>query len=145
MFLSRIAITLVACAALCGIAAAATTATIVAPSTATWKPMPGFGSWQMAPIVGNPATAGAYYAYFLKVPAGGKVAPHFHRNTETVVVISGTLLVGIGDKMDVATMKALGPGSVASIPAGLHHYAMAKDAVVIELSGIGPDSTTFIK
>ena len=43
MFPSRIAIALVACAAIAGVASAATTPTIVTPSTAAWKPMPGFG------------------------------------------------------------------------------------------------------
>jgi hypothetical protein len=144
MLPSRIFLTAIACVALSGIAAAAATPVIVTPATATWKTVPSFKGWEMAPAVGDPSKAGAYYAYFLKAPTGTQVAPHFHGNTENVLIISGTFLVGIGDTMNVAAMKPLGPGSVVSIPGGLHHYAMAKSPVLIEISGIGPDSLTFV-
>jgi quercetin dioxygenase-like cupin family protein len=78
----------------------------------------------------------------IKMPDGFQVPPHFHGMTENVVVLSGTLMVGLGDSMNAATMVALGPGSVASVPAGLHHYAMAKGETIIEISGIGPDTLT---
>lgn len=98
----------------------------------------------MATIVGNPQTAGAYYAYLLKAPAGGKAPPHFHKMTENVTVISGTVMFGLGDTIDMAKSKSFGAGTVASIPAGVHHYAVAKTAMVLEVSGIGPDTTTFV-
>jgi quercetin dioxygenase-like cupin family protein len=98
----------------------------------------------MAPIIGNPSTAGAYYAYLLKVPAGTRVPAHFHAMRETVTVISGVMMFGIGDAMNAAKMLTLGPGNVVSVPAGLHHYAMAKTDSIIEVSGNGPDTTTFV-
>lgn len=64
--------------------------------------------------------------------------------TENVNVISGTLLVGLGDTMNVSTMKALPAGGIASIPGGLHHYAKAKGPTIIEISGIGPDTITLV-
>ena len=52
----------------------------------------------MAIITGNPAKAGAYYAYLLKAPAGGQAAPHFHGMAENVVVIKAVLgMFGLGD------------------------------------------------
>jgi hypothetical protein len=39
-------------------------------------------------------------------------------------------------------MTALPAGAVASMPAGVHHYAMSKGVTVIEISGIGPDTLT---
>jgi uncharacterized RmlC-like cupin family protein len=140
----RILLTTLAFGALTAVGSAATTPTIVMPETAKWQPTPGFPGWQMAVVVGNPSKAGAYYAYLLKVPDGGKAMPHMHGQMETVVVISGTLMVGLGDTMNPAKMKPLGPGSVVAMPAGMHHYAMAKGPTVIEISGIGPDSTTMI-
>lgn len=144
MLRTRLFLTALAFAATAAIASAATAPTIVTPDTAKWGPAPGFPGWQMAMITGNPSKAGAYYAYLLKVPDGGKAMPHYHGATETVVVISGTLLVGLGDTMQPAKMKALGPGSIVSVPMGVHHYAMAKGPTVIEISGIGPDSTTML-
>ena len=145
MHLARIILIAVALGAFSAVAAAAGPApTVVTPDSGNWQPVPQFKGWQMAPIVGNPDKAGAYYAYFLKAPAGGKAPPHYHKMTENVTVISGTIMFGVGDTMNEAAMKSFGPGTVASVPGGLHHYAMAKTDMVIEVSGIGPDTTTFV-
>lgn len=144
MLLSRVLLAAVVFAAFSAAATAAPAPVIVSPDSAVWQPVPQFKGWQMAAIVGNPSTPGAYYAYLLKAPDGGQAPPHFHQMTENVTVISGTILVGLGDTLDTASMKPLGPGNVVSIPAGVHHYAMAKGETVIEVSGIGPDTTTFV-
>jgi quercetin dioxygenase-like cupin family protein len=118
--------------------------TIVTPDNAKWQPVPQFKGWQMAVIVGNPSKAGAYYAYLLRAPAGGRAAPHYHGTTENVVIISGTGLFGLGDTVNLAKTMTVGPGTVISIPAGEHHYAIAKTQLILEISGIGPDTTTFV-
>lgn len=144
MRFSRVFLAALAFAAVTAVAAAATTPTVVTPQNANWQPVPQFKGWQMATIVGNPSKAGAYYAYFLKAPAGGKAPPHFHGMTENVVVISGTAMFGIGDTINMSKTMTLGPGAVVSVPAGLHHYAVAKTDMILEVSGIGPDTTTFV-
>lgn len=144
MLRSPVLLAALAFAAVTAIAGAATAPTIVTPENAKWQPVPQFKGWQMAAIVGNPSKPGAYYAYFLKAPAGGKAPPHFHQMTENVTVISGTVMFGLGDTFNESKMSSFGPGTVASVPAGAHHYAMAKTDMVIEVSGIGPDTTTFV-
>ena len=144
MLRSRLFVTVLAFAALSSVASAASAPVIVTPETAQWQPAPGFKGFEMATIVGVPSEAGAYYAYYLKFPAGGQAPPHFHAMTENVVVISGTVMFGLGDTMDVTKMMTFGPGAVVSVPAGLHHYAMAKEPAVVEISGIGPDTTTLV-
>lgn len=143
MLRSRAVLMALVFAALSSLSAAAATPTIVTPDNANWQPAP-FAGWQMAIVVGNPAKAGEYYAYLLKAPAGGKVPPHFHAMTENVTVLSGDFMVGLGDTINPSAMKTLPPGTVASIPAGVHHYAVAKTESVVEVSGIGPDKTTMI-
>jgi quercetin dioxygenase-like cupin family protein len=144
MLRSRLFLAALAFTALTSVAAAAPAPIIVTPDSAKWQPVQGFKGWQVATIVGNPDKPGAYYAYFLKVAAGGTAPPHFHKMTENVVVISGTMMFAAGDTMNTAKMTAYGPGSAISIPAGVHHYAMAKTAALIEISGIGPDTTTLL-
>jgi quercetin dioxygenase-like cupin family protein len=141
--LFRCLLTAAVFAALCATAPAASSPIVVNSQSVTWQASPLKGT-QMAPIVGNPSGAGGYYAYLLKVPAGTRVPAHFHAMRETVTVISGVMMFGIGDAMNAAKMLTLGPGNVVSVPAGLHHYAMAKTDSIIEVSGIGPDTTTFI-
>ena len=144
MLLKRSILTAVAFAVLGAVAAASTSPVIVTAGTAKWQSVPGFKGWQMAKVVGDPSKAGAYYAYLLKAPTGGTAAPHFHKMTENVTVISGTMMFGLGDTMNTAKMMTYGPGTVISIPAGAHHYAMAKEASLLEVSGIGPDVTTML-
>jgi len=144
MLRSRVFLTALAFAALTSIASAGTTPVIVSPDTAKWQPVSNFKGWQMAAIVGNPETPGAYYAYFLKAPAGAKAPPHFHKMTENVTVISGAVMFGLGDTIDLAKVKTFGPGTFVSIPAGAHHYAVIKSDAIIEVSGIGPGTTTLI-
>lgn len=141
---SRVFLTALAFAAVSSVASAASAPVIVTPETAKWQPAPGFAGFQMATIVGDPSKAGEYYAYLLKFPPDGQAPPHFHGMTENVVVISGTVMFGLGDTMDAAKMMTFGPGAIVSVPAGLHHYAMAKGPAVVEISGIGPDTTTLV-
>lgn len=144
MLRSRVVLAALVFAALSSLSAAAATPTIVTPDNAQWQPVPNFTGWQMAIVVGNPAKAGEYYAYLLKAPAGGKAPPHFHKMTENVTVISGDFMVGLGDTINPSAMKTLPPGTVASIPAGVHHYAIAKSETILVVSGIGPDDTTLL-
>lgn len=141
----RVLLALAAFAALSSVAVASTAPVIVTPETANWQPAPGFKGFQIATIVGDPSAAGAYYAYFLKFPVDGEAPPHFHAMTENVVIISGTVMFGLGDTVDTAKMMTFGPGAVVSVPAGIHHYAMAKGPAVVEISGIGPDVTTPVR
>jgi quercetin dioxygenase-like cupin family protein len=144
MLLRRVILTGVAVAMVAApVAAAAPSPVIVTVTTAKWQPGTGaFKGTQIATIIGDPSKSGAYYSYLIKMPDGLRVPPHFHGMRENVNVISGTLMVGLGDTMDVTKMTALPAGAVASMPAGVHHYAMSKGVTVIEISGIGPDTLT---
>lgn len=143
MPISRILLTVGLSASLCSAALAGPAPTIVTIQTAKWQQGTGaFKDVQIAPIIGDPTASGTYYAYLIKLPDGVRVAPHFHGMTENVTVLSGALMVGLGDSINPSTMMQLGPRSVGSIPAGIHHYAVAKGETIIEVSGIGPDTLT---
>ena len=94
-------------------------------------------------VSGDPSKPGLYVIR-LKMPAGYKIAPHWHPADEHVTVISGALSLGMGDKMDTATMKAQPAGGYALLPAEMHHYAMAKTATEIQVHGTGPFALTYV-
>ncbi len=98
---------------------------------------------KLAVLQGDPAKAEPYTVR-LALPAGYRIAPHFHTQAESVTVISGTLLVGMGDQFDIHEMKMFKPGGFGSIAGGVHHYAMTKGATEIQLHGIGPFDITYI-
>ncbi len=77
------------------------------------------------------------------LPAHASSAAHFHSRGEANTVLSGTLYMGFGDKLDASHVVALPPGSYIYIPAGVHHYAITKDSsVLLEERGEGPFHST---
>jgi quercetin dioxygenase-like cupin family protein len=88
-------------------------------------------------VSGDPTKAGPFVIR-LKVPAGYKIAPHWHPTDENVTVISGTFAIGMGEKFDETKMKTLPAGGYAQMPAEMRHYAMAKTATVVQVHGVGP-------
>lgn len=117
----------------------------VAPADLKWgDPPPVFEKGASFTVVsGNPMEAGPYVVR-LKMPAGYKVMPHWHPADENVTVISGTFEIGMGEKFDKATMKALPAGGFVLLPAEMRHYAMAKTPVVVQVHGMGPFKLTYV-
>ena len=126
---------------------AATTAKhlLLAPGDMKWGPAPDAlpPGAQVAVLDGDPSKA-APYSMEIKFPAGYRVAPHWHPTDENVVVLSGTFMVGMGDKMDEAAMQTLSAGSYGKVPRQMHHYAMAKTEATIHIYGMGPFAITYV-
>jgi quercetin dioxygenase-like cupin family protein len=127
-----------------GVAVAQPAPTVVTPDKITWVagtgPMAGA---QFAVLAGDPTKPGPY-TIRLKLLANASVPPHFHGDTENVTVISGSLWVGVGDKVDQSKMVQLPAGSFVSIPQGVHHYAMAKEDTIVQVHGTGPFTVTAV-
>lgn len=136
----RIPLAIAMCAALGGITFAASAPVIVTPAQTHWIAGTGMekGTYYAA-LFGNPMKSGPYVMR-LKLPAGTVFGPHYHNETENVTVISGSLWVGLGDKMDKSKMRPLGAGTFVSVPPHVHHYAMAKTDTVIQIEGTGPET-----
>jgi quercetin dioxygenase-like cupin family protein len=101
------------------------------------------GTYQAA-MVGDVATPGPYAAQ-TRLPAGLRIPPHFHPEDRIVLVMSGTLQVGYGEKFDEAKMTALPPGSVFTEPGREPHFTWAKDGdVILYVTGRGPTATTWL-
>jgi quercetin dioxygenase-like cupin family protein len=92
---------------------------------------------QIAVVSGNPGATGPFVIR-LKMPAGYKIAPHWHPTDEHVTVISGTFALGMGEKFEQTKMKELPVGGYGLLPAEMRHYAMAKTAAVVQVHGMGP-------
>jgi quercetin dioxygenase-like cupin family protein len=98
---------------------------------------------QAVVLSGDPSKP-AEYTLRAKLPAGYKIAPHWHPTDEHVTVISGSVAFGMGDKAVVADMTTLPAGGYAVMPANMHHYFQAKTATVIQVHGTGPFAITYI-
>ncbi len=90
-----------------------------------------------AVLEGDPTKPGVF-TMRLRFPDGYRIPPHYHPAMEHVTVLSGMLMVGMGDTFDESQMKSLTAGSFGAIPVRMHHYAMAHGETVIQLHGTGP-------
>lgn len=98
---------------------------------------------KFAVIEGDPKAAGLF-TMRLWVPAGFKIPAHWHPADEHVTVISGTFLMGMGDKFDSEKLQPLPVGSFAVMLTGTKHFAMAKEETIIQLHGVGPWGINYV-
>ena len=95
-----------------------------------------------AVLYGDPSKPGLYVE-LTRWHAGHMSRPHFHPNDRAIYVISGTWWIGTGPKYDPDTTTPMRTGSYVTHYAKQIHWDGAKDAdCVIEIVGIGPDTTT---
>lgn len=111
----------------------------------TWGPAPPVfpAGARMAVLQGDPSKA-EMFTVRLEFPAGYTIAPHFHPTDEGVTVISGTFLVGMGDKADFAQAKVLTPGGFVVAGANQHHYARARGRTIVQVHAMGPFALTYV-
>ena len=95
-------------------------------------------------LQGDPSAAGEYTVR-LRMPAGYVIAPHWHPTDEHVTVVSGTMLLGMGDQVDRAKATRLGAGGFISAPAQAHHFAVAAAPSVVQVHGMGPFAITYVR
>jgi quercetin dioxygenase-like cupin family protein len=115
---------------------------IASVNEAQWGPAPPMvpPGAQIAVLAGDPTKAAAYTVR-LKFPANYAIPAHSHPTDEHVVVTSGALTLGMGDKLSKsgATNKTLAPGGFGMLPAGMNHFAYTgTQETTIVLYGMGP-------
>lgn len=114
------------------------------PSEIEYKAPINPGAPPAAILYGDPRQQGLYVNR-VKFPQGFKVMPHFHPDERTVVVLSGTFYMGLGEQFDESKMKAYPAGTFLSEPPKVAHYTWAKDGeVIIQVTGYGPSGSTQI-
>jgi quercetin dioxygenase-like cupin family protein len=108
---------------------------------ATWGPAPPMlpPGAQIAVLAGDPTKSTAY-TIRLKFPANYAIPAHSHPTDENVVVLSGAVTFGMGDKLIKATVsnRTLTVGGFALMPANMNHFAYTTQESTIVLFGQGP-------
>jgi quercetin dioxygenase-like cupin family protein len=105
------------------------------------NPPPGSAN---AELVGSRSKPG-FWVERVRFPANFIHQPHSHPDNRTYTVISGTLHVGFGDRVDETKLKKLPPGSFWTEPANVVHFLVTRDEpVTFQITGNGPSGTTFV-
>jgi quercetin dioxygenase-like cupin family protein len=117
----------------------ATAHVVLTPAEVTWvAPPPSLSPGaKLAVVSGDPAGKGPF-TIRLQMPAGYRIAPHWHPTDEHVTVVTGVFALGMGEKFDPNGTKELPAGGYAVVPAEMRHFALAKTAAVVQVHGTGP-------
>ena len=116
---------------------------VVTNDSLEWKESNSLPSTKFAVIVGDPAKEGMF-TMRLMLPAGLKVPPHWHLTDEHVTVLSGTMHMGMGDKLDPKMGTAVPAGGYSFVPANVHHYAWFEEESIIQITGMGPWKIVYV-
>ena len=98
---------------------------------------------QTVVLKGDPTKAGLY-TLMLRVAPNIRIQAHSHRDDRVATVIKGTWYFAYGDRFNEAALQPLEPGSFYSEPPNAPHFAMTKEEVILQVSGTGPSSTTYV-
>jgi hypothetical protein len=98
---------------------------------------------RMAVLSGDPTQPGPYVLR-AQMPAGYRIAPHWHPTDENLTVLSGTFAIGMGETFDEKALKDMEAGAFTRMPATMRHYALARTPVVLQIHGTGPFVLTYV-
>lgn len=100
---------------------------------------------QIAVLSGDP-TKSVAYTVRRKFPANYAIPAHSHPTDEKVVVTSGALSFGVGDKLvkGGTDNKTLSSGGYALMPANMNHFAYTTQETTVILFGTGPVEFKFV-
>jgi quercetin dioxygenase-like cupin family protein len=118
---------------------------LLTPAEATWGPAPpGLPAGaEVAVLEGDPSQPGPF-TMRAKLPAGYRIAPHWHPQDEHVTVLEGTFLMGMGESFSEGSLKSLDVGGFAVMPKGTRHFAATKGDTLIQIHGIGPWGINYV-
>jgi quercetin dioxygenase-like cupin family protein len=94
-------------------------------------------------LEGNPREPGLF-TIRLEVPAGSRIAPHWHPRDERVTVLSGAVAVGFGDRVDDKATTRFSADAFYVNPAQSHHYVLFPEASIVQITGEGPWELHFV-
>ncbi len=115
------------------------------PGEERWVEYPGVPGINAMNVYGDPAKEGVYVMRVRFLP-GTMSMPHYHPHDRLVAVLKGTWWAGTSENFDPMATRPIRAGGYMLHPAGAVHFDGAKDEeVVLQIAGVGPSATTFIR
>lgn len=112
------------------------------PRAVEWKPF--YDGAEIAVLSGDPTQAGSPYVIRIRHRDGLRVPPHWHPFDEQLTIISGTWVMGMGERFDLSTAQEFPAGSYLVSPKNVPHYALSKGETVVQVHGVGPFAAYFV-
>jgi hypothetical protein len=118
--------------------------TMVAPGDLKWMDVPSLPAGAKLAVIQGPLNEAVPFTMRIKLPANYQIPAHWHPAIEHVTVMSGTFNIGMGDKLDRSTTKALAPGSVAIMQPKTNHFVWTDQETIVQVHGVGPWAITYV-
>jgi quercetin dioxygenase-like cupin family protein len=99
---------------------------------------------QVAVVSGDP-TKPVLTTVEVIMPSGYGIPPHYHPVDESIEVIEGALLVGVGDEMDPGKAHRANAGDASTLNPGTHHYLIAAETARVRVTFMGPYTVTYVQ
>ncbi len=96
--------------------------TMVAPKDLKWEDNPALPPGAKVAVIEGPLDQATPFIVRVKLPANYKIPAHRHPAMEHATVLSGTLHIGTGDKLDAKKTQAVPAGGVVIMPAKTNHF-----------------------
>ena len=103
------------------------------PKDLQWEDVAALPPGAKVAVIEGPLDQATPFILQFKFPADGTIPAHWHPAIAHVLVVSGTLNMGIGDKLDLAKTHTLPVGSVSIIPAKINHFGWTQEETVVQV------------
>ena len=115
------------------------------PGTLRWGEAPSAlpKGAQLAVLTGDPGKAGSYVIR-VKIPAGYQIPAHWHSTAENLTVLSGSVNVGMGAKLDRKTSTTLEVGSFTYLPPKMNHFLWTSAPAIFQIHAEGPFDIVYV-
>jgi hypothetical protein len=121
---------------------AASTHVIVQAADLKWgDPPPAFERGAQATVIAGDPSKPGLFAIRLRMPAGYKVANHWHPTDEHVTLLDGDLTIEMDDG---AQRRTLSRDAYMLLPAHMHHAVSTKGGVTVQVTAMGPFELTYV-
>jgi quercetin dioxygenase-like cupin family protein len=101
-----------------------------------WTPI--IKGCDIAVVEGNPDAEGQPFVIRFRCADGAKVPAHWHPTDESLTVLKGAFLVGMGDSFDESKLQTMNVGNFILMPKEMHHFASNKGETIVQIHGTGP-------
>jgi hypothetical protein len=117
---------------------------VVQAGQETWQAIPGIDGVSYAKVFGDSSQPGPYIVRVLFQP-WTMTMPHYHNNARLVAVVQGTWYAGTDTQFDSDNTTGIKQGGYMLHPKGGVHFDGAKEqAAIVQITGTGPNKTTFL-
>lgn len=117
---------------------------MVTPKDLKWADVPSLPPGAKIAVIEGPLDKPLPFTIRVQFPPNYQVPAHWHPAIEHVTVLSGTLNMGTGDKLDMKKTMALPVGSMAIMQPKTNHFLWTKEGAIVQAHGVGPWGITYV-